>query len=134
MMAIRKALLEGNIDCIASHHLPQHWDNKTCEFEYAKPGMLSLETMFAVSMSCGLSAESFVQMQTINVRNIFGLPVPQIKEGEAASLTLFAPTEEFTFEESMIQSRSKNAPFIGKKLKGKVIGIINKNMIQLTTA
>lgn len=134
MMAVRTALLDGSIDCIASHHLPQHWDNKTCEFEYAKPGMIALETMFAVLMSCGLSAENFVQMQTINLRNIFGLSVPEIKEGETASLTLFKPAEEFTFDESMIRSRSKNSPFIGKKLRGKVIGIINKNMVQLTTA
>ena len=133
MMAIRKALLDGSIDCIASHHLPQHWDNKTCEFEYAKPGMIALETMFAVLMSCGLSAEDFVQMQTINVRNVVGLPIPEIKEGETASLTLFIPGSEFTLEESMIQSKSKNSPFIGKKLKGKIIGIINKNMVQLTT-
>ncbi len=131
MMAIRKALLDGSIDCIASHHLPQHWDNKTCEFEYARHGMIALETMFAVLMSCGLSAEDFVQMQTINVRNIFGLSVPEIKEGKTASLTLFMPAEEFTFEENMIHSKSKNSPFIGKKLKGKVIGIINKSNIHL---
>ncbi|MBL7702112.1 MAG: dihydroorotase [Ferruginibacter sp.] len=131
MMAIRKALNEGVIDCIASHHLPQHWDNKTCEFEYAKPGMIALETMFAAAISCGLTAAAFVQMQTINVRNIFGLSIPEIKEGENASLTLFIPGEEFTFEESMIRSKSKNSPFIGKKLKGKVLGIINKSNIQL---
>ena len=131
MNAIKKALLDGSIDCIASHHLPQHWDNKVCEFEYAKHGMISLETMFAVLMNCGLPAEDFVQMQTINVRNIFGLPIPEIKEGETASLTLFMPAEEFIFEESMIQSKSKNSPFIGKKLKGKVVGIINKSNIEL---
>lgn len=131
MMAIRKALLDGSIDCIASHHLPQHRDNKVCEFEYAKPGMIGLETMFAVMMSCGLTAEQFVQMQTINVRNIFGLPVPEIKEGETASLTLFIPGSEFIFEENMIHSKSKNSPFIGKQLKGKVIGIINRSNIQL---
>jgi dihydroorotase len=131
MMTVRKALLDGTIDCIASHHLPQHWDNKTCEFEYAKPGMIALETTFAVLMSCGLTAESFVQMQTINVRNIIGLPVPEIKEGETASLTLFRPDTGFTFEENMIHSKSKNSPFIGKKLKGKVVGIINKSTIHL---
>jgi dihydroorotase len=131
MMAMRKALLEGTIDCIASHHLPQHWDNKTCEFEYAKHGMISLESMFAVLMSCGLPVEDFVQMQTIHIRNIFGLPMPEIKEGEMASLSLFNPGSEFVFEEHMVHSISKNTPFIGKKLKGKVVGIINKSNIQL---
>ncbi len=92
MMAIQKALLDGTIDCIASHHhQPHHWDNKVCEFEYARHGMIALETMFAVLMSCGVTAIDFVQMQTINVRNIFGLPIPEIKEGETASLTLFVP-------------------------------------------
>ena len=131
MMAIRKALLDGTIDCIASHHLPQHWDNKTCEFEYAKPGMIGLETMFAVLTACGLPAQDFVQMQTVNVRNIFGLPIPEIKEGELASLTLFTPNTEFVFEETMIHSKSKNSAFIDKKLKGKVVGIINKSTVQL---
>jgi len=131
MLAMRKALLDGNIDCIASHHLPQHWDNKVCEFEYAKPGMIALETMFAVLMSCGLPAQDFVQMQTIHVRTIFGLPIPEIKEGETASLTLFIPDAEFIFEEKMIQSKSKNSPFIGKQFRGKVIGIINKSNIHL---
>ena len=131
MMAVRAALLDGTIDCIASHHLPQHWDNKTCEFEYAKPGMIALETMFAVLMSCGLPAGDFVQMQSVNVRNIFDLPIPEIKEGETASITLFTPDTEFVFEEAMIHSKSKNSPFIGKHLKGKVIGIINKSNIHL---
>ena len=131
MMAIRKALLDGMIDCVASHHLPQHWDNKTCEFEYAKHGMLALETMFAVVSAIGLPAEDFIQMQTVNVRNIFNLPIPEIKEGEAATLTLFLPDAEYIFEESMIQSKSKNSPFIGKKLKGMVVGIINKSIYHL---
>jgi dihydroorotase len=131
MMALKQALLDGTIDCIASHHLPRHWDDKICEFEYAKHGMIALETMFAVLMSCGLPAADFVEMQTIRVRNIFGLPVPEIKEGETASLTLFLPADEFTFDETMIHSKSKNSPFIGKKLKGKVVGIINKSNIYL---
>ena len=131
MMALRKALFDGSIDCIASHHLPQHWDNKACEFEYAKAGMISLETMFAVLTTVGLPVQDFVKMQTINIRQIFGLPVPEIKEGEIASLTLFIPDAEFVFEEKMIRSKSKNSPFIGKKLKGKVVGIINKGKVEL---
>lgn len=131
MKAIKKALLDGTIDCIASHHLPQHLDNKVCEFEYAKPGMISLETMFAVTISIGLPVKDFVQMQTVHTRQIFGLTVPEIKEGEIASLTLFNPEAEFIFEEKMIHSKSKNSPFVGKHLKGKIIGIINKSKIQL---
>ena len=131
MMAIKKALLEGTIDCVASHHLPQHWDNKTCEFEYAKHGMISLETMFAVLTTCGLPVEHFVQMQTVNVRKIFGISIPEIAEGQEASLTLFSPNTEVTFTKEMIASKSKNSPFVGKKLKGSVIGIINKSIVQL---
>ena len=131
MMALRKALLDGSIDCIASHHLPQHSDNKTCEFEYAKAGMISLETMFAVLTTVGLPVQDFVQMQTINVRNIFGLPVPEIKEGKTASLTLFIPDAGVVFDEKIIKSKSKNSPFIGKKLKGRVAGTINKGQVHL---
>ncbi len=131
MMAIRQALLDGAIDCIASHHLPQQWDNKVCEFEYAKSGMIGLETMFAVLTEIGLPVTDFIQMQTIKARQLFGLPIPEIKEGEMAALTLFLPGQEFIFEEKMIQSKSKNTAFTGKKLKGKVVGIINKGTIEL---
>ena len=131
MMAMRKALLDGSIDCMASHHLPQNWDSKTCEFEYAKPGMISLETAFAALITAGLPAEQFVQMQAVNARNLFGVPVPEIREGAIACLTLFNPGSEFVFGEGMIRSKSKNSPFIGKQLKGKVLGIINKAQLQL---
>lgn len=133
MMFMRKALMDGSIDCIASHHLPQPWDNKVCEFEYAKPGMIGLETMFAAIISIGLPVNDFIQMQTINVRKLFNLPVPEIKEGEMACLTLFIPDTKFMVEEQMIHSKSRNSPFIGEQLTGKVIGIINKSKIQLTS-
>lgn len=132
MTAIRNALLDGSIDCIASHHLPQNWDSKTCEFEYAKPGMISLETAFAVLITAGLPVADFIQMQTVNARNLFGLPIPRIREGEMACITLFNPDTEFVFDQEMLRSRSKNSPFIGKKLKGKVLGIINKTQLQLS--
>ena len=131
MLAIRQALLDGSVDCIASHHLPQHWDGKACEFEYARYGMISLETMFAVVTTIGLDPQTFVQMQAVNARRLFGLPVPEIAEGADACLTIFAPAATFTPDEKNIRSKSKNSPFTGMPLKGKVIGIVNKAQVHL---
>jgi len=55
------------------------------------------------------------------------LDLPKIKEGEPANLTLFDPNKEWTFSKENIKSKSKNSPFIGKKLKGKVVAVFNKN-------
>ena len=127
MMALRQALLDGEVDCIASHHLPQDWDSKTCEFEYAKPGMIGLETMFAVLNTIGCPYARFVEMQTVTARKIFNLPLPEIKEGHQAVLTIFNPESAFVYDEQKILSKSRNTPFAGKTLKGRVIGIINGN-------
>lgn len=75
--------------------------------------------------------EKLIDTLSVAPRKIFGLPIPEIKEGTVASLTLFNPLEEYVFEKSMIQSKSTNSAFIGKELKGKVIGIINKNQLVL---
>ena len=127
MMAVRQAIQDGTVDCIASHHFPQHWDDKTCEFEYAKNGMIGLQTLFAAVNSFENDLPKLIDQLTIAPRNIFGLALPQIKEGNLACITLFNPLQQYIFEEQMILSKSHNSPFIGKTLKGKVIGIINKN-------
>ncbi len=132
--ALLKAVADGTVDCIASHHFPQNWDSKTCEFEYAREGMIGLESLFGVlgSMVNGeWSIAALVEMLTINPRKIFGIEIPEIKEGAPACITLFNTDEEYIFDEKMIRSKSKNSPFIGKKLKGKVIGIINKGNVEL---
>lgn len=131
VLALRNAVNDGLVDCIASHHLPQNWDHKTCEFEYAKNGMLGLETMFAVLNTVGCSPERFVEMQSLTARKIFGLPIPEIKEGADAILTLFDGESSSVYDQKNIRSRSANSPFIGKELKGKVIGIVNKGKIVL---
>ena len=127
ILALREGIKNGVIDFIASHHQPQHWDDKTCEFEYAKNGMIGLETLFGVMNTVFGNTTLLVEKLSVAPRKIFGLPVPAIKEGEAACLTLFDPAVTIVFEESMIRSRSHNSAFIGATLKGKVIGIINKN-------
>jgi dihydroorotase len=130
-LALRKGVKNGIVDFIASHHQPQDWDHKVCEFEYAKNGMETLESVFGAVCACGISAEDFVRMQTARARNIFGLSVPSIEKGSKADITLFIPGEEYVFEEKNILSKCKNNAFIGKTLKGMVIGIINGDKLFL---
>jgi dihydroorotase len=127
MLALRKAVKDGIVDCIASHHIPQDWDHKTSEFEYAKNGMIGLETLFGVLGDCKLPISTVINLLAIAPRKIFGIAIPQIKEGLTAKLTLFDPATAFTFDISLIKSKSKNSAFVGKQLTGKVIGIVNGN-------
>ena len=131
MDALRDALRNGDIDCIASHHAPQCSDDKVCEFEYAKVGMITLQTLYGTVNPIIGDTEALVKLLTEAPRNIFDISIPEIKEGAAACLTLFEPATEYIFEESMIRSKSKNSPFIGKMMKGKLIGTINKNKLLL---
>jgi dihydroorotase len=128
ILALRKALKEGIIDCIATHHFPQDRDSKEKEFEYAGEGMIGLESCFGVLGNAldDLTAGQKVQLLAVNPRKIFGLPIPEIKEGAEADLTLFDPDEIWTFEEKDIRSKSENSPFIKNKLRGKPWGIVNK--------
>ncbi len=57
--ALRKGIKNGVVDFIASHHQPQDWDNKVCEFEYAKNGMEGLESVFGVARTCGVDNRRF---------------------------------------------------------------------------
>ena len=136
MMAVKAAILNGDADTVASHHIPQNYDAKVCEFEYAKNGMIGLESLFGVlgkyipqeaDVKKGWSLDKLIDLLTVSPRKIFNLSCPQIKEGVQACITLFNPATEYIFDLSMIASKCKNTPFIGKQLKGKVIGIINGN-------
>jgi dihydroorotase len=131
MRSLQDALRAGEIDCIASHHSPQSWDDKTCEFEYAKNGMITLQTLYGSVNSIMNDIEALIKMLTENNRNIFDIAKPVIEENAMASLTIFEPTTDFVFEENMIVSKSKNSAFVGKMMKGKVVGIINKGKIVL---
>jgi dihydroorotase len=130
--ALRKGVLDGTIDCVATHHLPQDTDNKVVEFEYARHGMVGLETSFAVIRTClpELPLERLVAILSHIPRKIFDLPSASINQDETACLSLFLPEESWTVSE--LRSKSKNSPFLGKQLTGKPIGIINKDKVFLT--
>ncbi|HXB96385.1 MAG TPA: hypothetical protein VNU70_14535, partial [Puia sp.] len=125
--ALRMGVLDGTVDCIASHHLPHESDSKVVEFEYARPGMTGLETTYAIlrTLLPGLSAEKTVDLLSRRPRELFGLALTPIGEGQPVSLSLFDPAGHMRLEESNTRSRSKNSPFMGKELKGRVLGILN---------
>jgi dihydroorotase len=133
MFALRQGLEDGSIDCIATHHLPQDWDNKTSEFEYAEPGIIGLETCFSIvnKILPKLSCPRLADILSNNAREIFSLNRHPIDINSVADITLFERDTETKYDAASIKSKSKNTPFINKGLKGKVIGIINKDKLYL---
>ncbi|HEX2608445.1 MAG TPA: dihydroorotase [Flavisolibacter sp.] len=129
--ALRAAVLDGTIDCIATHHMPLDTDHKVVEFEYALPGMTGLETSYGIVRTCmpELSEERLAALFSTAARNLFDLQAVTIQEGQPASLTLFDP--QATWKVPAGRSRSRNTPFTGIELKGKPIGIINKDKLFL---
>lgn len=129
--ALKQGLLEGVIDCIATHHFPQDTDHKMVEFEYAKDGMIGLETSFAMVHSCvpALSLGQLVLLFSTNPRKIFDLPALSINLNQQASLSLFIADKSWKVMD--FKSKSKNSYFLGKELTGKPLGIINKDKVFL---
>lgn len=133
MMALRNGILDGTIDCMASHHFPQDWDHKTCEFEYAKFGMNALESVFAAfnELFPEISNERLVELFSLNARNIFSIPVTHIQENAAAEITLYNRKKQSALEKQNVKSKSHNNAFLNKALQGKVWGTFCNG--QLTT-
>ena len=133
MHELRKAIVDGTIDCIATHHMPHEFDSKVLEFEYARNGMIGLETCYPVLKTIlpEVPETRWIELLSINPRKIFGLPQPVIAKGKQAVLTVFNPAASQTFNETSIRSKSKNSPFIGKELMGSVTAIIHKDSLFL---
>ena len=132
--ALQQAILNGTVDSMATHHLPHEYDSKVIEFEYAKFGMIGLETAYGVLATAvpGITAARCVELLAVNPRKLFGLNQASIKEGNPATITLFSPAVKWTVSPENIKSKSSNSPFIGRELTGKVIGIINGDKIVIS--
>jgi len=132
--ALFKAIEDGTIDCITSHHMPQDWDAKTIEFENAKAGMASIETSFAsvIQLFPNLSDNRIAELFSLNACRIFKLDHAVIDEGATANLTFYNKTETTLLSQKDSKSKSANSPFWDIKLNGKIKGVFTKGKLHLT--
>lgn len=127
--ALRGALADGVIDVVASDHAPHAVEEKACELDQAPFGAVGLETMLALVLGelvrdGTLSPLQAVRAVTLNPVRVLGLPGGRLAEGEVADITLFDPGREWVVDPGRFQSRGRNTPFAGWKLKGRPVGTI----------
>lgn len=128
--ALLKGINDGVIDIICSDHTPWDAEKKDLEFQSSSFGAISLETAFAAFntyLSKELNLDHWVQSVSLNPASILHLPMHTIEVGNLCDLSWFNPELEWSCKAEDIHSISKNSPFIGKTLKGKVLGTWTKN-------
>jgi dihydroorotase len=123
--AIRQGLSDGTIDVIASDHAPHSAIEKDVEFDRAANGMIGLETALPLSLQLlelGLmDLKDLIAKMSTRVSRILNLPHIGLKVGSPADLTIIDLDREFTVDAETFQSKSRNTPFNGWKLKGKAV-------------
>ena len=127
--ALIKGLKDDTIEVLTSGHLPQDDESKLLEFDQAEFGMINLQTFGSqlTSLSKWVDMEDLIAKVTEAPRRILKMEIPLIMEEEKANLTLFDPQAEWIFDQSNNFSKSKNSPFLGKKMKGKVVAVFNNS-------
>lgn len=125
--AIIEGLKEGTIDCIITDHAPHSESEKDVELAKAPNGIIGFETALSAEIMNLVDPghidylnlvrlTSYTPAKILHIDNERG----SIEIGKKADITIFDPNEEYIYTKDMIVSKSKNSPFIGKKLKGKV--------------
>lgn len=122
-VACVEALIDGTIDAIATDHAPHSPDEKAKEIHDAPFGIIGLETAFPLCytefVKTGkLSLERLIHLMTKGAADLFKLPFGTLNIGEAADITLLDLDNEREVKADEFHSKSKNSPFIGRKLYG----------------
>jgi dihydroorotase len=126
--ALIEGLKDGTVDCISTQHTPLNIDEKNVEFEVADFGIIGLETAFGLlnkKLENVISKERLIELLSTNPRKI-------INQKTNSDFIILNFEEEYTFSEKNIKSKSKNTPYIGKPLKGKVKAVFSKGNFILT--
>lgn len=124
--AVKQGIKEGVIDCIVTDHAPHTHEDKEVEFDHAPYGMIGLETSVGLTITelvkpKILSWSKMVERMSANPAKVIGLAGKGvIKEGYDADITIIDPDKQWVFEKEGVVSKSKNSPFFGKKMTGRV--------------
>ena len=122
--AVKAGFADGTIDAIATDHAPHTAQDKDRPFGEAPPGMLGLETAFAVANTeLDLPIEQLIGLLSWRPAAIAGIQDRHgglIAEGARANLTIVDPEAEWTVSGEAMASRSSNTPYQGRKLRGRV--------------
>jgi len=128
-----EAIREGTIDCVATDHAPHSIEDKERDFQNSSCGMIGLESAFGLlSTFLGkekFTIESIIDLLTANPSKVINIKPNIIKKDQLAELNIIDPNRNWVFKKDMIKSKSKNSPFIGYKMRGKVDLTINKGFI-----
>lgn len=125
-LAMVEAVADGTIDVIASFHTPQDEESKRLPFEEAAPGAVGLQTLLPAAMRLyhqgGLTLPQLWRAMALNPANRLGLPQGRLTPGAPADLVLFDPDAPFVLDRFALLSKSRNTPFDGQRMEGKVLG------------
>jgi dihydroorotase len=125
--AVIAGLADGTIDAIATDHAPHALEEKDQEFSYAPPGLLGLETALALALTelvhpGHLTLTQAVERLSTAPARILGLnDQGGLRTGRPANLVVFDPDLTWTVDPMSFQSKSRNTPFAGRELRGKVL-------------
>ncbi len=123
-----KLLKAGKIDVISSDHSPEDEEHKKLEFDYANFGAAGIETFFPLlydAVGETMELDKLIATFSINPRRILGMPVPEIKEGVKANLTLFSTVQKTNFSRKDLKTKAYNVAEVGREMKGKVLETIS---------
>lgn len=123
--AIIQGLKEGTIDCIITDHAPHSVDEKNQELSKAPNGIIGFETALPAEImnlidKREISYFDLVRLTSYMPAKLLNIDRGTIEVGKVADITIFDENEKYIYTKEMIVSKSKNSPFIGKELKGKV--------------
>ncbi|MBM7066054.1 dihydroorotase [Actibacterium sp. 188UL27-1] len=125
-LAVVEALASGLIDVISSMHTPQDEESKRLPFEEAASGAVALETLLPAALRLfhagHLSLSQLFRALSLNPARRLGVPGGSLAVGSPADLVLFDPHAPFILDRFTLNSKSKNTPFDGQRMQGRVLG------------